>query len=1028
MSGEEPRIRSLERRIDGLERRIRRLEADDVTRATAAAAVPAGPAGPPAPPPVAGPHAPAPVPAAWVVPAAAPGPRLVASPRGAVPAWHAEPQRYGTPRTWTDDTAPSATPTTATAAGRPVWAPPAAAARRPAISLRDLEERFAGRAMAWIGGFALVAAAVFFLSLAFSRGWINEPMRVLIGLAAGMVAFGAGGFLLARANRLLGNVLTAVGLGIFSIALLAATRLYGLVVPEVGLAGALVAAIAAAALAIRFDAREVAVFGLIAALVAPPVVGASPTLLTLGFVAVTLVGTTAIALFRSWRWLPAIAFVLAAPQLASWLTGDPDPAQAVVAVVGFWAINIVAAAGEEVRIRRDDLRPSSATLVLANGVFLLWGGFVVLAGDLEPWRGTFIATASLAHLLVGGWFLSRQGMEHLFGNLVAGTGAALLAIAAFVQLGAPAVPMAWAAEAVALAWLAVRRRHRWSAAAAAVLGVLAVGHLLVVEYPLRDAGIPARSTFDPAFLHPAAASLGAVLLAIAIGVAVVPVRWLRSLLAAGGIVLAAYALTFELSGTALAAALTLIALAGLVLDRLLRRLPVDMGLAPVASWTTFGWSASLGGAVAGAMAVALLLATEFPPRRLGEIASTPFLHPEVASLAIVLAGLVGAGTLVGVRWVRSLLAGVGILLLAWALGFEATGPTLVGLLVLLLPAGVILDRGLERLPDDPLCAPLSAVTGFALSSTVAGAAAWIAAAAYALDRYLDPTDWGAVTPPAVPFSDERALVAALLVAAALAAARWLGAGALRRAAVVAAVVVAAWVVPFEVYADVVVVLWIVLAGVAVAATRWDRAGTEVLTGLATILVGGAAVVAMVIVAAPDRLWVVDPASVGRAPLLAGWPLAFVALALALSIAPRLPAFAAWRPWFETVAGAAAVYLVSVAVVDAFQRMTGGQVAVEELAKQAQVALSVAWTAIGAAALVAGLAGHRPMLRHAGFGLLGLATAKVFVIDLAALDVAYRALVLGGLGVLLLLSAYLFTHFRGPRSGASGITGGPRPAG
>ncbi|MEW6225034.1 MAG: DUF2339 domain-containing protein, partial [Chloroflexota bacterium] len=148
----------------------------------------------------------------------------------------------------------------------------------------------------------------------------------------------------------------------------------------------------------------------------------------------------------------------------------------------------------------------------------------------------------------------------------------------------------------------------------------------------------------------------------------------------------------------------------------------------------------------------------------------------------------------------------------------------------------------------------------------------------------------------------------------------------------------------------------------------------------------------------------------------------------LSLAPRLPAFAAWRPGFELAAGAAGVYLVSVAVVDAFQRMVGGQVAVEELAKQAQVALSVAWTAIGAAALVAGLAGHRPMLRHAGFGLLGLATAKVFVIDLAALDVAYRALVLGGLGVLLLLSAYLFTRFRGPRSGASGITGGPRPAG
>jgi len=48
---------------------------------------------------------------------------------------------------------------------------------------------------------------------------------------------------------------------------------------------------------------------------------------------------------------------------------------------------------------------------------------------------------------------------------------ALVAIAAFVQLGAPVVPLAWGAEAVALAWLAVRRRHRWSALAGLAGGI-----------------------------------------------------------------------------------------------------------------------------------------------------------------------------------------------------------------------------------------------------------------------------------------------------------------------------------------------------------------------------------------------------------------------------------------------------------------------------------------------------------------------------------------------------------------------------
>ena len=60
-----------------------------------------------------------------------------------------------------------------------------------------------------------------------------------------------------------------------------------------------------------------------------------------------------------------------------------------------------------------------------------------------------------------------------------------------------------------------------------------------------------------------------------------------------------------------------------------------------------------------------------------------------------------------------------------------------------------------------------------------------------------------------------------------------------------------------------------------------------------------------------------------------------------------------------------------------------------------------------------------MLRHAGLGLLGLATGKVFVIDLAAMDVAYRAVVLAALGLLLLVSAYLFTRLPRRAGGADG---------
>ncbi len=906
------------------------------------------------------------------------------------------------------------------------WAMPTAAmpaaptiSPKPSMTLKDLEERFAGRALAWIGGGALIAAAVFFLSLAFSRGWITEPMRVLIGLAVGSAAFAGGAALLARRNALVGNVLAGVGLGILSIAIMAATRLYGLIPPELGLLMALVMAVVAAVVAIRFDARSVAALGLVAALAAPPLTGASASTLTLLFVAVTLVGTTGVALYRSWRWLPSLAFLLAAPQLASWLLDDPVPVQALIALAGFWTVNLVAAAGEEVRIRRDDLRPSSSILVLANATFLLWGLMVTLDGSLEAWRGIAIGLAALAHLLAGAWFLARQGWQHLFGNLVAGTSVALLAIAAFVQLGAPAVPIAWAAEATALAWLAARRVHRWSALAALALGSLAVLHLLLVEYPFWLFQLPSPERFVPALAHPEAASLGGVLVALVVAMAVVPVRWIRSALAASALLLVTYAAPFEVAGPVLALVLSASAVAGLVADRLLERTRTPARLTAVASWVTLP-AASCGALVSGSMAILFLVAAELSPAGLGSPVATPFLNPGWLSLVIVLVGLAAAGALVAVRWVRSALGAIGLLLFGWGMLFQVQGTALVAILAVLLPVGVVLDTVLVRLPADARYPRLARVGGFTRSASVAGWIPWFAAALYTTARWPLVLELGL---PAIPFTDERTLAVALLAASAIASTRWWDDVRVMRIAWLAAIGVTAWLVPSEVGASGVVILWVVLAGVALWRQGRDRPEVLVFAGTALLLWAGALGVGLVVVAPPVHLYVsADPDA-----LPALWMAAFAMLAAGSLLASRDPIAARVRPALATGAGLITLYAVSVAVVDVFARRVGEGVPGEELAKQAQVALSVCWTAIGVSLLAIGLARRRAVLRHAGLALLAVAIAKVVLIDMASMDVAYRALVLFGLGLLLLAGAWLLTRFRGPRAGSSSSTASVRPA-
>ena len=153
--------------------------------------------------------------------------------------------------------------------------------------------------------------------------------------------------------------------------------------------------------------------------------------------------------------------------------------------------------------------------------------------------------------------------------------------------------------------------------------------------------------------------------------------------------------------------------------------------------------------------------------------------------------------------------------MVWAIPFELGAPTLIAAWVLLLPVGVVVDAGLTRTAEDRVIARLVKVRPPLQPASAAGAVGWSAAALYALAGDLSPFRWGAVVPSAFPFGDQRTLIAVLLVVTALAAASWTLVPAFRRIAVVAAITTATILVPFEVYADGVVVLWVALAATAI---------------------------------------------------------------------------------------------------------------------------------------------------------------------------------------------------------------------
>ncbi len=573
-------------------------------------------------------------------------------------------------------------------------------------SFSDIEERLAGRALALVGGVALVLGAIFFLSLAFSRGWIGEELRVVIGLVAGSAALAGGAAFMERGNRLLGHVITPVGLAIISISLVAATSLYGLVPVQVGLFGALVSAIAAAVIAVRANSQTVAAFGLIAVLIAPPIMGATPDMTTLLFIAVVLVGTTGVALWRSWSWLPPLAFILSAPQAASWISGGPETVFGLVGIALFWLLNIIAAGGEAFRRRRDDLSPSSATLLLANVAFLIWAGFTLLDGDLATYRGLFLVLVALAHLGIGGYFVIRDGERNLFGLLAIGTGIAALTMAAPIQLGAPAVPIAWTAEAVALAWLAARRGHPYSAAVSGLLYAMAGA---CIWWIYRDLVPPSTGV---AFANGEGAALGFFAAGIVAGVWLARDRSLRSALAAFGLVVVLFGALQVLDPLWSVVAATVLMVIGSVVWRVLPILPdapivwLTDGLIPRALQHVGDWrppceaSLPIATIVMGLVATVWLVIRVYLPTVSDVASGVPFADQAGATLAVYLLGIGAAAWISGRSVLREPLAALGLLVTAWACITEFDDVALIAAWAALMVLGFAMWRGLRALPDE----------------------------------------------------------------------------------------------------------------------------------------------------------------------------------------------------------------------------------------------------------------------------------------------------------------------------------------
>jgi hypothetical protein len=815
----------------------------------------------------------------------------------------------------------------------------------------ELADLLGARALAWAGGVVTLLGVVFFFVLAVNNGWIGPVARVSLGAVASALVFGAGIVAHRRYGHLY-SALAATGAGIAGgyATLLAAAALYDLVPAPAALVLAAAIAGLGTAFALAWRAEALAGLGLVGAMLVPVTVAFDGGLSRLGtaFAAIVFAGAAAVAVRERWPRLLATSGLAAFPQMLvlAFVEGPGAPARVVVLAAAFALLALAAGLAWQRAARLDRL--AVTYLVGSAAAATIWFG-QLLTG--EVWgidrAGAAILTASV---LYGALAVPLYRRARELSALLGALGLMLSAIGFGALLTGGSLALAWAAEAVVLAWLAGRiAEPRYGAGALAYIG-LAVGHVLVFEARPADLFTDVRNPGE-----------GAPLLA-AVAVATLAVGLLARGWTGAENARSLLALVVE----RFARARRTWVVVGLGAGALLAVDAASLGLLELVERSGVGRSFDWGQAAVTALWCAVGLATLVA----GLVARRPVL---------TLAGPIWLGVTVG-KWL--------LLDVPLADGGPA-GWAALALAASLLGAGLIRSVAADGDRDDlglVLIAASAGIGPFAVDRLVDGSAAGIDL--QGLVFLLAGALYGALAAALWKRRDTATLLWALGLALALAASPQLLSG---------LALVAAWAVAAAALA------WV---GARTGEPRLELASY----GFAALALGRA----LVFEAPPNELFLVGRDPADGVPELAFGVLAVLAVALlghrAERIGDRLDELLARargvvRLRASWAVGILVVYGVSLTLLQLSQELSGADLTITF--QRGHTAVSAFWGIVGLGALYLGLARRRQSLRFAGFALFGVSLAKLFLYDLSTLSSVTRALSFLAVGAVLLLAGFFY---------------------
>jgi uncharacterized membrane protein len=478
------------------------------------------------------------------------------------------PEKASAPKAPIAPVAPAPSAPRAPAPSAPSALAPSAPSASAPESAFDWERVVGVKLFSAVAGIALVLAAIFFLRYSIEHGWLQPPVRVLIGIAVSVALLVVCELKAARQYPVTANALDAAAIAILFSTFFAAHALWRLIPALVAFALLALVTAVAVLLSIRRASLFIAVLGLLGGFATPALLstGDNRPISLFAYLMLLNIGLAWVAYRQTWPLLTGLTLILTTIYQWGWVYKFLGESSLPLAMGIFVVFPIASIAGLVLAKRRagDDTsgtgKAFERTAVIAAALPLLFAVYLAAVpayGARAPLLLGFLLLVDAGLLAIAiGW---RQALLH-----AAGAVATLLVTACWLALSyvsdARAVAVGFNAAFVLffLAAPAVAKRFDRELDGAAEDALFAAALLLFV--------FPVLAGIEPAFASPL--RLFAVLLALVVTIAWRAMAerrgWLYFIAAFFAIAAQAVWSAQHLTGERLAAAVLLYSAFGLV--------------------------------------------------------------------------------------------------------------------------------------------------------------------------------------------------------------------------------------------------------------------------------------------------------------------------------------------------------------------------------------------------------------------------------------------------------------------------------